>query len=248
MLEGAIVLEMALGKYTEASIIAVLLCFNAVLGYLQEGRAQATLSALKARLALNATVRRNGAWAVIPATQLVPGDLLKLSVGAVIAADVRLLEGELLIDQSMLTGESIPIEAGPGIQTFAGALVRRGEATAEVVSTGSRTKFGRTAELVRVAHVESTQQKAVLRVVRNLAFLNGLIVAGLALYAHSIGLRLGEIIPLVLTGVLLRFRLRFRPPSRLRRPLEQGHWRNWEFFPLGSPPLTRRQHRRALFG
>ena len=202
MLEGAIVLEMALGKYTEASIIAVLLCFNAVLGYLQEGRAQATLSALKARLALNATVRRNGAWAVIPATQLVPGDLLKLSVGAVIAADVRLLEGELLIDQSMLTGESIPIEAGPGIQTYAGALVRRGEATAEVVSTGSRTKFGRTAELVRVAHVESTQQKAVLRVVRNLAFLNGLIVAGLALYAHSIGLRLGEIIPLVLTGVL----------------------------------------------
>ena len=202
MLEGAIVLEIVLGKYAEGSIIAVLLCFNAVLGYLQEGRAAATLAALKARLALNATVRRDGAWAVTPAIQLVPGDLLKLSVGAVIGADVRLLAGEILIDQSMITGESIPIEAGAGTQTYAGVQVRRGEATAEVTATGSRTKFGKTSELVRVADVESTQQKAVLRVVGNLALFNGLIIACLTLYAHSLGLGLTEIIPLVLTGVL----------------------------------------------
>src|SRR5271157_2645581 len=83
MLEAAIILEVVLGKYVEAGIIAVLLAFNAVLGFLQEGRAQATLAALKSRLALNASVRRNGVWATVPSTELVPGDIVKLSVGAV---------------------------------------------------------------------------------------------------------------------------------------------------------------------
>jgi H+-transporting ATPase len=202
MLEAAIVLEIALGKYVEAAIIAALLAFNAVLGFFQEGRAQATLAALKARLALNAAVRRDNAWATVPATGLVPGDLVKLSVGAVVAADVRLTEGQILLDQSMLTGESIPIEAGPGLETYAGALVRRGEAVAEVTATGARTKFGRTAELVRTAHVESSQQKAVLRVVRNLAMFNGVIIVLLVGYAYALKLPLGEIIPLVLTAVL----------------------------------------------
>ena len=102
---------------------------------------------MKSRLALNAYVRRDIAWKSIPATELVPGDVVKLSVGCVVAADVRLVEGEILLDQSMLTGESVPIEAGAGVQTYAGALVRRGEAIAKVTATGARTKFGRTAEL-----------------------------------------------------------------------------------------------------
>src|ERR1019366_5243034 len=118
------------------------------------------------------------------------------------AADVRIAEGEILLDQSMLTGESIPVEAGPGLNTYAGALVRRGEAVAEVTATGSRTKFGRTAELVRTAHAESTQQKAVLRVVRNLAIFNGSLIVMMVGYAHAVSLPIGEIIPLVLTAVL----------------------------------------------
>jgi H+-transporting ATPase len=202
MLEAAIVLELVLGKYVEAAIIAALLAFNAALGFFQEGRAQATLAALKSRLALNATVRRDGKWATIPATQLVVGDVLQLSLGAVIAADVHLTGGSVLIDQSMLTGESVPVEAGPGFDTYAGALVRRGEATAEVRATGPRTKFGRTAELVRTAHVESSQQKAVLRVVRNLAACNGCIVLLLVGYAHMLKMPTSEIIPLVLTAIL----------------------------------------------
>ncbi len=202
MLEAAIVLEVALGKYVEAAIIAVLLVFNAALGFLQEGRAQATLAALKSRLALNASVKRDGAWGTVPAAGLVPGDLVKLSLGAVVAADVRLTEGSVLLDQSMLTGESVPIEAGAGFETYAGALVRRGEAVAEVTATGARTKFGRTAELVRTAHVESSQQKAVLRVVRNLAMVNGVIIALLVGYAYALKMPVSEIIPLVLTGIL----------------------------------------------
>ena len=152
MLEAAIVLQMMLGEYAGAAIIACLLAFNVVLGFVQEGRAQATLAALKSRLALTATVRRNGVWTTLPAADLVPGDIVKLSLGAVVAADVRLVEGSVQLDQSMLTGESMPIEAGPDFQTYAGALVRRGEAVAEVTATAARTKFGRTAELVLHAH------------------------------------------------------------------------------------------------
>ena len=202
MLEAAIVLEIVLGKYVEAGIIAGLLAFNAALGFFQEGRAQATLAALKSRLALNASVKRDNAWTTVLAAQLVVGDIVKLSLGAVVAADVRLTEGSVLLDQSMLTGESVPIEAGAGFETYAGALVRRGEAVAEVTATGARTKFGRTAELVRTAHVESSQQKAVLRVVRNLAMLNGVIIVILVGYAYALKMPGSEIIPLVLTAVL----------------------------------------------
>jgi H+-transporting ATPase len=127
---------------------------------------------------------------------------VKLSLGGVVAADVRLIEGNVLLDQSMLTGESIATEAGPGFQTYAGALVRRGEAVACVTATGTRTKFGRTAELVRTAHVVSSQQKAVLRIVRNLAIFNGIVIASLVAYSLHRGMPVREIIPLVLTAVL----------------------------------------------
>jgi H+-transporting ATPase len=127
---------------------------------------------------------------------------VKLSLGAVVAADVRLAEGSVQVDQSMLTGESIPIEAGPNFQTFAGAMIRRGEAVAEVTATGSRTKFGRTAELVLNAHVVSSQQKAVLRVVGNLAMFNGALIVLLVAYAWVHAMPLAEIIDLVLTAVL----------------------------------------------
>jgi len=202
MLEAAVVFELVLGKYVEAAIIAALLVFNAALGLLQESRAQATLAALKSRLALSASVRRDGAWQTIPAAELVPGDVVKLSLGGVVAADVKLTGGEVLLDQSMLTGESVPIEAGAGALTYAGALVRRGEAVAEVTATGARTRFGRTAELVRTAHVVSSQQKTVLRIVRNLAIFNGGVIVLLVGYAHFLGMPPADIIPLVLTAVL----------------------------------------------
>ena len=202
MLEAAIILQIVLHEYVEAAVIAGLLAFNAALGFFQEGRAQATLAALKSRLALTASVRRDGAWKNVPATELVPGDTVKLSLGGVVAADAKLTGGSILLDQSMLTGESVPIEAGAGLQTYAGALVRRGEATAIVTATGARTKFGHTAELVRTAHVESTQQKTVVRVVRNLAIFNGVIILLLVAYAHARKMPVDEVIPLVLTAVL----------------------------------------------
>ncbi len=202
MLEAAIVLQLALGERIEAAVIAALVCFNAALGYLQEGRAQATLRALRSRLALTASVRRDDLWRVIPAAELVSGDVIKLSLGGIVGADARLLDGDVLLDQSMLTGESLPVEAGAGHAVYAGALVRRGEALAEVTATGARTKFGRTADLVRTAHAESSQQQAVLRVVRNLAVFSGTIVVAQVAYASFLGMPTGEIVPLILTAIL----------------------------------------------
>ena len=202
MLEAAILLQLALGEYVEASAVAFLLVFNAGLGFFQEGRAQATLEALKSRLAVTASARRDGVWKTLPAAELVQGDVVKLSLGAVVPADVRLIDGSVLVDQSMLTGESVPIEAGPGFETYAGALIRRGEAVAEIIATGARTKFGRSAELIRTAHVESTEQKAIFRVVRNLALFNGGVTILLIAYAVHLAMPLAQIAPLVLVAVL----------------------------------------------
>src|SRR3984957_10793520 len=202
LLEASLILEIGLHKYFEAAIIAGLLIFNATLAFVQEGRAQATLKALRSRLALNASVLRDGKWQIVPAMQLVRGDLVKLSLGAVVAADVHLVGGSVLLDQSMLTGESLPTEANAGADTYAGALVRRGEATAEVTATGARTKFGRTAELVQTAHSISSQQTAVLHIVRNLAIFNGLVIVLIGIFAYSHSLAQSEIISLLLTSVL----------------------------------------------
>jgi H+-transporting ATPase len=202
MLEAAIVLQLAIGEYTEALIIAALLIFNVLLGSFQEARADATLAALKSKLALKAYVKRDGEWIEAPAATLVPGDLVRLSLGSVVPADARVLDGSVLLDQSMLTGESVPAEAGPGKTAYAGALVRRGGATAEITATGQRTYFGRAAELVQIAHAESGEQRAVLGVVRNLAVFNGAVVVLLVGYAHSIAMPIDQLIPLVLTALL----------------------------------------------
>jgi H+-transporting ATPase len=202
MLEAAVLLQLALGEYVEASAVAFLLVFNAALGFLQEGRAQATLDALKSRLPLKASVRRDGVWKTLSAAELVEGDVVKLSLGAVVPADVRLIDGSVLVDQSMLTGESVPIEAGPGFETYTGALIRRGEAVAQILATGARTKFGRSAELIRTAHVESTEQKAIFRVVRNLAMFNGCVTILLISYAMHLAMPLAQIAPLALVAVL----------------------------------------------
>ena len=202
MLEATIALQVTIGERLEALMIATLLLLNVGLGVFQENRANAALALLKQRLVLKVRVKRDGAWVEAPAADLVPGDIVQASLGSVVPADLRIIAGTVLLDQSMLTGESIPAEAEPGKIAYAGALVRRGEATAEVVATGARTYFGRAAELVRIAHVESSEQQAVLGVVRNLTIVNFAIVIGMVAYAHAIGMSTTRIIPLVLTALL----------------------------------------------
>ena len=202
MLETTIALQVATGERLEASMIAALLLLNVALGVFQENRAGAALALLKQRLALKARVRRDGHLIEVPAADLVPGDIVQLSLGSIVPADARILVGGLLLDQSMLTGESIPTEAERDKVAFAGGIVRRGEAIAEIIATGARTYFGRAAELVRTAHVESSEQQAVLGVVRNLTIVNFAIIVGIVAYAHAMAMSTTRVIPLVLTALL----------------------------------------------
>ncbi len=148
MLEATTVLQVAIGQWLTAAMIAALLLFNVALGAFQESRANAALALLKQRLTLKSRVKRDRVWIDAPAVDLVPGDIVQISLGDVIPADILLIDGSLLIDQSMLTGESIPTETEAGSAAYAGGLVRRGAAIARVTATGTRTYYGRTAELV----------------------------------------------------------------------------------------------------
>ena len=202
MLEATVVLQLVIGEHLEALMITTLLLLNVGLSVFQESRANAALALLKQRLSPVVRVRREATWRNLSAADLVPGDVVQLSLGGVVPADVRIVSGSVLLDQSMLTGESIPVEVGPAKTAFAGAMVRRGEATGEVSATGVRTYFGRTAELVRIAHVESSEQRAVMAVVRALTVVNFAIVVGIVAYAHTIGMNVRQILPLVLTALL----------------------------------------------
>ena len=202
LLELAIVLQIALDKYLEAAVIAGLLLFNAILSFIQEGRASAALAALKKQVAPTALVRRDGEWVRRPAAELVPGDAIRLPLGALVSADARVLSGAVMVDQSTLTGKLVPIEAAPGSEVYTGSLVRRGQAIAVVTATGAKTYFGRTAELVRGAHIASTEQAAIFGVTRNLTVVNGTVAALIIAYGFAIALPRDDLIRLALTAVL----------------------------------------------
>ncbi len=198
MRKVAIVLEVILGKRDEAAIIGALLAVNAVLSFLQESRANRALALLRSRLAVRARVQRDGRWQQIAAEELVPGDVIHLRMGDLAPADVRLAEGQVQLDQSALTGESLPVEAAAGAQAYAGAVVKRGEATGEVTATGAKTYFGKTAELVRTARTVSHLQTIIFTIVKYLVALDAVLVSALLLYAVATGLALGDVIPFVL--------------------------------------------------
>jgi H+-transporting ATPase len=202
LLEIAIVLQIGIGKYVEAAVVGGLLLFNATLGFIQEGRAGAALAALKKRLAPTALVRRDSEWIRLATSELVPGDVIALPLGALVPADARIVSGAVLVDQSMLTGESVPVDANPGNPVYAGSLVRRGQATAEVNATGARTYFGRAAELVRTARSASTEQAAIFAATRNLAVVNGSVAVAILVYAYAQAIPFDDLIPLALTALL----------------------------------------------
>ena len=198
MLEATIVLQLLLGKVDEAVIIAALLLVNAILSFAQESRANNALALLRGRLAVQARVRRDNHWQQMPAEQLVPGDVIHIRLGDLAPADLRLLDGNVLLDQSALTGESLPVEATAGANAYAGAVVQRGEATGEVTATGARTYFGRTAELVRTAKTASHLEGLILSIVKYLVALDLALVMALLLYAFLTGMALADALPFAL--------------------------------------------------
>jgi H+-transporting ATPase len=165
MIEAAAILSALVRHWEDFVIITVLLVMNAGVGFWEEFQAGNAIAALKARLAPKARVRRDGAWKTIAARELVPGDVVRLRIGEVVPADARLFSGDpVQVDQSALTGESLPVKRGEGELVYSSSIVKRGESEAVVQATGSETYFGRTARLVEEAHVVSHFQRAVLKI------------------------------------------------------------------------------------
>jgi H+-transporting ATPase len=178
MIEIAVILSAAVGHWEDFGIILFLLLCNGVVGFWEERQAGNAIEALKARLAIKARVKRDGKWINPAARELVPGDVIRLRLGDIVPADARLLEGdEVSVDQSALTGESLPATRKPGEAVFSGSIMRRGEIGALVYATGANTYFGKTAQLVQEAHTVSHFQQAVLKIGKYL------IVLALALVA-----------------------------------------------------------------
>ena len=165
MIEIAAILSGAAQRWEDFTVIASLLLINAAVSFWEEFKADNAIEALKQRLAPVARVRRDGEWRDLPAKQLVPGDLVFLRLGAIVPADIELVGGDFLsIDQSALSGESLPVEKKPGDTAWSGSVVRQGEMQGVVTATGMRTFFGRTAQLVETAQTRSHFQQAVLRI------------------------------------------------------------------------------------
>lgn len=165
MIEIAATLSLLVKHWADFGIIIVLLLVNAVVAFWEEYQAGNTIAVLKAQLALQARVKRNGEWTAIPVRELVPGDLIRLRLGDIIPADARLLEGEpVQVDQSALTGESLPITLKKGDMVYSGSILKQGEVNALVFATGEKTYFGKTANLADSAKVSSHFQRAVLRI------------------------------------------------------------------------------------
>src|SRR5580704_1527213 len=156
MIEIAVILSAVVGHWEDFGIILFLLVCNAVVGFWEERQAGNAIDALKARLAIKARVKRDGKWISPAARELVPGDVIRMRLGDIVPADARLLEGDPIeVDQSALTGESLPATRKSGEAVFSGSIVRQGEAGALVYATGANTDFGKTAELVQGAQTVS---------------------------------------------------------------------------------------------
>ena len=165
MIEAAVILSGIVKHWPDFFIILVLLMSNAVVGFWEERAAGNAIAALKAKLATKTRVKRDGQWVTPSARELVPGDVIQLRLGDIVPADARLLDGDpMSVDQSALTGESLPAERNPGDAVFSGSIVRRGQSTALVYGTGAHTYFGKTAQLVQQAHTVSHFQRAVLKI------------------------------------------------------------------------------------
>ena len=173
MIEIAAILSAIVRHWTDLIVIFTLLVFNAVIGFWQERKAQNALEALKDQLAIEARVRRDGKWQSVPARDLVTGDLAAVRIGDIAPADITLTEGDYLsVDQSALTGESLPVNKQIGEEIYSGSAVKQGEMTGVVTATGPRTRFGKTAALVSQAGGVSHFQKAVLHIGDYLIFIS----------------------------------------------------------------------------
>jgi len=197
MLEIIAVICWLTGNLPEAVIMVALLVFNAALVLVREGNARKAMVSLRQRLRIQSRVKRDGAWTLVPSRELLPGDMIRVRMVDIVAADAKIIDGSLDVDQSALTGESVTATKSSGDVIFTGSIADRGEATAIVVATGRNTRFGKTVELVDLAKPKLHMEATVAKVTRNLAKVSmvGIVVA--AVYALMKGIPPAVFLPML---------------------------------------------------
>ncbi len=198
MLELTIIITFILGKYSDMLIILILLIFNGIISFTQESRADNAVELLRKKLSVNARVLRDKKWNIIDAKNLVPGDVVHVRLGDVVPADMNIIDGEIQVDQSALTGESLAVSRKTPQLIYSGSTVRRGEATCIVLSTGSKTYFGKTAELVQSAKSKSHIETLIMGIVKDLIAIDTILVIILVLYSLYSGISILDVIPFAL--------------------------------------------------
>jgi H+-transporting ATPase len=198
MLEFTFIIELILGKYAEAYIIIGLILFNAIIAFTQEHKANMALELLKQQLKIITRVLRDGEWIKLSAEQLVPGDIIHIRMGDLVPADTEIISGDVMVDQSSLTGESQPVDRSPGATVYSGSVIKRGEATCKVIATGANSYFGKTAELIKSAKIKGHLEELIMKIVKYFIMIDGILVAAILIYAFIYKLNFGEILPFAL--------------------------------------------------
>ena len=201
LLELAMGLSIVLRHYLEGTIIFVLLTVNAVIGHIHSRGSQKAVELLKKKLAIKAKIVRNGKWLIKDAREIVPGDLIIVGLGDIVPADAVMVSGEISIDQSALTGESLPVEAHRSDILYSSSVVKRGEARCVVVNTGANTYFGKTTELVKTAKPNSHQEEVMMAVVKYMMYLG--IAASILVSLYALVMHLSLLLILTFAVIFL---------------------------------------------
>lgn len=202
MLETIIAISWLLHRYADLAIVAGLLVLNALISFFEEQKASGAVAALRKNLQVNTRVLRDGTWKAISARELVPGDIVRLRPGDFVPADVKIVTGELAVDQSALTGESMTMEKKVDGVLYSGSVIRQGEANGVVILTGTKTYYGRTTELVQSARPKLHMEEVISRVVKVLVIIVGALLAIAFAVSLVRGVNLIEILPLMLVLLL----------------------------------------------
>jgi H+-transporting ATPase len=202
MLEVIIILAFILGKYVDLYTVIALLILNSTLGFIHEQRASKAVEFLKSKLQVTARVLRDGTWKLISSKELVPGDVIRVRIGDFVPADVKVVVGEVWVDQSALTGESMEVEKKQGDMLYSGSIIRRGEATGIVVFTGIKTYFGKTVQLVQLARPKLHMEEVISRVLKWLLLIVVVLLCVATVFSMIRGINLLEILPLMLVLML----------------------------------------------
>ncbi len=209
LMELLVFLSFFSGQRIEGGVIALLLFLNSLVSSMQRRTSDAALATLVKNLSVSARVKRNGNWQSIQTRELLPGDIIRVRTGDIVPADAKIVEGNISVDVSSLTGESLPKDVASGDDIFSGSVVRRGEATAQVTSIGISTAYGKTAELLETSHPPTHMEKIIFSIIKYLFFLNlflafVIIVFGIAVHAEETEI-INFVIVLLLTSVPVAF-------------------------------------------